>query len=292
MRDILTSHPGVAMLPFETHLLDIWAPRGLDLSDPQGFLTFWSGLSAQPGFGRLGRNADELRDELLADSPLDLQKVLIYLMASFAARQRKPRGGEKTPNHFRHLDVFFDWYPDAQVVFMVRDPRSVLASWTRRDARWSRRPAYEIVDLWRSSIEHADHWSSDPRVRIVRFEDLVADPVAETRALHGFLGLGVSAVESSRSGSRPATSRAEDLVEARPSSGWRTILTASQLALVESVAGREMERYGYQPAAPLAVRERVRSAAYSAVLPLRRVLRATKRLVVPPPYPPLGSSEP
>ena len=49
------------MLPFETHLLDIWAKRGLKLSESGDFELFWRGFTRQAGFNRMGKSPEEPR---------------------------------------------------------------------------------------------------------------------------------------------------------------------------------------------------------------------------------------
>ena len=40
----------------------------------------------------------------------------------------KERWGDKTPGHEIYLDRIFDIYPEAKILFMIRDPRAVSAS--------------------------------------------------------------------------------------------------------------------------------------------------------------------
>lgn len=78
---------------------------------------------------------------------------------------------EKTPAHLFELNTIFKLRPEAQVVIMLRDGKDVAAS---RKARSPQGDVVPGIRKWvraaRVMLRHAD----DPRVTVLRFEDLVS----------------------------------------------------------------------------------------------------------------------
>jgi len=110
---------------------------------------------------------------------------------------------------------------------------------------------------------HVLSWSDAPGlpVHVVRYEDLLADPVAQFGAVARFLQLPDDdaslrrAVEASRfeelsrqeeaSGFRERSHQAERFFRKGRSGGWREELDATQVARLVAVHGAVMQRYGY-----------------------------------------------
>jgi hypothetical protein len=82
--------------------------------------------------------------------------------------QRKHRWAEKSPVHVRMIDKIFAMYPEARVVFIVRDGRDVAVSIRKRFG-----DIETGLNRWVDDNRHGLNWSDDPRVITVRYEDLV-----------------------------------------------------------------------------------------------------------------------
>jgi protein-tyrosine sulfotransferase len=103
-------------------------------------------------------------------------------------RRRPARPLFKTPSA-QNLEHFFELFPEASLLILVRDGRDVVESTTRSFAAgheaatraWCR-AAREVCDFDRRR-------RGDGRHRIVRYEDLVREPEATLRGLFAFLGL-------------------------------------------------------------------------------------------------------
>jgi hypothetical protein len=183
----------------------------------------------------------------------------------------KERWAEKTPRHAFRIAEMLEAFPNAKIVCLVRDPRAVVASyrdWHRAGARAglepedekglaaerarSKRSYHPILAslLWRGVI-HAEYDAlaryGAERIRLERFEDLVAAPESSVRALCAWLELefepqmlDVPVVNSSYSNGsgREAVDR------------WRVKLRPRELAAVERCCGTLMEEVGYATEAP------------------------------------------
>jgi hypothetical protein len=81
---------------------------------------------------------------------------------------QKYRWVEKTPGHVRMIDRIFARYPDAKVLFVVRDGRDVTVSFRNRFGDFEKG-----LRRWVNDNRHGMNWVNDPRVMKIRYEDLV-----------------------------------------------------------------------------------------------------------------------
>jgi hypothetical protein len=158
LRMILDSHPELHA-PHELHLRDL----KVDLSSDY----------VEKAMAELGLDARELQ-LLLWD------RVLHYDLA----RSGKRTLVNKTPN-----DVFV-WrriagcWRDARFIFLLRHPGDVVASW------WKARPHYSEEQVVNSILSYAtavEEARQELPGATIRYEDLLADPEAETKRLCEFL---------------------------------------------------------------------------------------------------------
>jgi len=215
----------------------------------------------------------------------------------------KPRWGEKTPRHVFRLDDMLTLYADAQAICMVRDPRAVLASYSKwtdqggfdyekdpglraaleRDERRSRRSFHPILMamLWRGQIGAAlaarTRFGSD-RVRLVRYEDLVADPERTVRDVCKWLSLeyvpemleiplhnsSFSAYDAGAGVSKAAVDR------------WREKITDKEIALNQRICGEVMRQAGYEEVATGAHRFYIVGSFLSLGIAVPRALQANR----------------
>lgn len=256
LRSVLQAHPRITVGP-ETHFL--YDRRRLhlpfDLSDEADFRTFWEAYTREQWWPRLGLDEQEVLAAIEAKPSRTAKTVLDSLMECYARKMNKPRWGEKTPVHELHLGEILQWYPAARVIFLLRDPRAVVASW--RQTPWGRRPVHAIADLWNRSVRIHDTWKEDPRVLPLRFEDFVAEPAAQARRICAHVGepfhpdmlhrrdeplqdaaSGAWSQEHLRQASRPI---------ARPKvEKWRSQMTPFQVALIEHLTEPAFSRLGYR----------------------------------------------
>ena len=239
----------------ETHFLTEWLPRfpGLRTGRRDEFERFWTVFQTSDKFRWLGLEHEAVHEKLLAGQRWDAQAVFSCLLSTYAALHGKPRVGEKTPTHYRALDTLFGWYPSARAVFVVRDPRSVVASYfdLAEEASWARGTAFEVARRWNDATTCAQRWHADRRVTLVRYEALVRQPLAELERLRTMLGLGGASgppepTRPARSGAgeqglAPSAEISADRVER-----WRSRLSSRDLQVVERVCGPGMRSMGYE----------------------------------------------
>jgi hypothetical protein len=149
---------------------------------------------------------DDLERRLLAAERTDRGLFGAFLRA-YADHVGKQVIGEKTPAHINHADTLLEWFPNARIVHMVRDPRGVYVSELRRrtgkPASFPYRQLIRIPPLFALFILLQVTWAwaaaagrhrkllarYPDHYRMVRFEELVRDPEATLAGLFDFLGL-------------------------------------------------------------------------------------------------------
>src|SRR5688572_17181295 len=129
---MLSAHPEVA-ISGETHFLNRWMRERVARPDltRKDFDRLWSRYTQSHQFRFLNLDPDAIAARIHASGSYHLAVVFAALLAQHGSTWGKPRVGEKTPGHDRSMTTLLDWYPDARIVYMLRDPRAVVASLIR-----------------------------------------------------------------------------------------------------------------------------------------------------------------
>ena len=149
---------------------------------------------------------EEMLRRFLATDRSD-RALFELVLRSYAELRGKPIMGEKTPAHVRYVDTIFEWFPNARVIHMVRDPRGIYASEVRRRTLTATSMPYRLLRqmrpalapfalvqttlAWLESVSLLERNARKHAGRYlhVKFEDLVAEPEAEIRRICDFIGI-------------------------------------------------------------------------------------------------------
>lgn len=195
-------------------------------------------------------------------SPIEIYKQFLHTTAT--AHERKIPC-DKTPQYIFYLHEIFENFPQAKVIHLIRDPRDVLHSqkyrWKQQYA--SKRPWLEILRtwghyhptiisyLWRNIIKTSSQWVADPRVYIVKFEDILQNPEEELRKICTFFGLAYTSqmleVPIVKSSCLP--DRLDETgIDATRTQQWRQNgLNSAELFLNQVITSDAMKQCGYAP---------------------------------------------
>ncbi len=185
--------------------------------------------------------------------------VFAALMSLWTDKERKPRWGEKTPGTYRFLPEVNTWFPDCQVVHIVRDGRDVAVSCLTPPFAdlYDKGNVYEVAVRWRHAIHccrRAKRFLGPDRFFELRYEDLTADPETMARKLCAFLGEEFeapmldyhrSATKNVARGDSSFHQRTKEAVNRGRVERWRTDATPDFIAGFEGVAARELQDFGY-----------------------------------------------
>jgi len=143
-------------------------------------------------------------------------------------------------------------YPHATFIFLIRDPRDVIASLTLRKRFGHRRDwagwAQGYMDLYRAFERVEGH----DQILVVRYEDLLADTFGELTRILEWSGLPVdddvlkATVERNDAATVRASSRPRGNLDAARAGGWRDELPAEQVAEIDAMCAPLIDRWGYR----------------------------------------------
>jgi hypothetical protein len=102
---------------------------------------------------------------------------------------------EKTPKHFRYIDLLEQAVPGVRFIHLVRDGRDVVASLVDRARRFPDREGFAkqsdpavAAALWNEAINVVARCQGRPNHLVVAYEDLVGVPERELRRVCEWLG--------------------------------------------------------------------------------------------------------
>lgn len=185
------------------------------------------------------------------------------LMRVYADTKGKPVMGEKTPIHLAHVDTLLEWFPDARVIHMLRDPRAIYVSDQYRRRTKGRKPYAWLMKVpllletyllvltavnWRRALQrHSAFEKRYPRrYMMMRFEDLVGRPADALPELFDFLGVPVP--DDSTKVNLPATHgmrSTDEGLDPGAADRWRKRIHPFARRFLEVSLRGPMRRFGY-----------------------------------------------
>lgn len=255
---MLSAHPNIAISP-ETHFLNHWAKPNLkkNLCSQKDIDSFWENFSQSDRFSHFGIDAQQVKSifETSADK-VDYKTIFSSLLKTYAHKLKKNRWGEKTPSHYLHVETLLEWYPQARVIWVLRDPRAVVASLLK--VNWASSYTHLNAYLWRNNTNLLkEKWIKDSRIKVVKYESLIINPEKALEEICNFIGekyhssmLNQRSLKSSpvvnRSGWAETylknTLRPIDTNSIRK---WKSQLSSSQIAIIEHICRQGMSDNEY-----------------------------------------------
>lgn len=252
MSSLLDGHPSIAVTP-ETSLLlpfnrkRVRAACAGDRSALSALLSGWA-IEADAVASRLGWS----EGPGLA-LPLSPEALMRAILEAYAERFGAGYVGEKTPMHALHLKTLWRWFPEAKVVAMVRDGRDAVPSLLKLPGK-VHDPA--LLALWWSKTarvvwEASRRWPG--RVKLVRFEDLVAGPEPVLDEVLSFLGVEASSRDALEAGRSTALvlegeawkQKVREPVDASRAGAWRREVDRSGMRRADVLMSGMLARLGY-----------------------------------------------
>jgi hypothetical protein len=280
MRRVLNAHSEVNVAD-ETHYFDdlrqrVGGTAPLSTGQKAEVVSYFSALRLREYMFGAGLKSRDRADETAAFEELQNIQTADEAFAEYcrlaAAGQGKRVWGEKTPRHLFQIEEILSAFPTSRIIIMMRDPRAVIAShrdwrqgWlnahaevtgldaevAREAQRMQRSYNLTIVALiWRAAAATAlrlTEGATDPRVRLVRFEELVTRPGKtlqsvldwlelpfEPALLHTIVSKSSYAADENRKGFNA------DAIER-----WKARLSEPEAAYVDAICGTVVARLGY-----------------------------------------------
>ena len=304
LRAVFDSHPQLIVYPEETVFFRRFLPRsaGLDLpgrlrlaEETLIHIFRWrkdSPAASQVGFPDRDYSAipyDQVNQVMrrLANErchhagDILSAAVLAYGQVSGLATPSTRGWVEKSPYNEYYTEQIFTWWPEARCIHILRDPRDNYVSYRRKHPDWQ--PEFFALN-WRRSTragqENRQRYGAQ-RYHILCYEDLTQAPEATLRQLTGFLDIDwdPSLAAPTRAGEQWAGNSmfADQFsgISAAPVRRWREKLSPTEAAVIEQMAGSQMDEFHYtrQASGTVALAGRGRALAW----PLRRRLARLSR---------------
>lgn len=179
-----------------------------------------------------------------------VRDIVAGLFAENAAGEGKARWGDKTPYYVLHLPKVLDWFPDAQVIHLVRDGRDCALSLFSRRHDFRVYNTYHAAKYWQQYVDTGRAWGLEAGARSyleIRYEDILADPAKALGRICQFLGEEFSdkVVDFTKAGEAGKTPLVQRSVQSDNTQKWRQAMSPRQIRVFESAAGDTLEACGY-----------------------------------------------
>lgn len=266
VQQILSAHREL-WTTLETHFFDKavkrlkeWETRSLRPDELPGI---WERIEAANGL-IIPEALRETFGARAVEGKLDAGGLLAGIMDGMKpADSTATRWLEKTPQHISHLPKVWRVFPDARVIFVLRDPRDAISSRKPKDTDSSLRRIMRInhhIRTWQNIVKQYEAHNSDPRLTMIRYEDLVVAPEACIEKMAEHIGIAPDVTALERFGEeftnvtvrynveRKALNKTGSLIDRRGI--WKQRLAADEALTIELACAAEMKRYGYLAEAP------------------------------------------
>ena len=253
------AHPRLAMPPENRFVRESYLARARfgDLAVEANRVALATWITTTPGtrFTDLNLRRRSIVDAIAARGTTIGAANGIVLRA-YARRHGKARWGEKRPAYWHDVAALLRMFPHAQVVHLVRDPRSCVSS--LKNVPWYTGDVMGAVSTWllaQERIRRDARRLGPDAYHELHFEDLARDPAPSLTELCRFLDEDFDpamlhheqAAEVIVPPWKSWHALTHEPIDDARVTAWHTGLTPDELGLVERVAGAAMHRHGYQP---------------------------------------------
>jgi hypothetical protein len=263
---MLDAHPELAIPP-ETHFL----PKLIKAcEEPNARARVFELVTTHRRWPDFGLDAADFRARLGGEGALEATEAARAFYETYAAKEGKPRWGEKTPQYVKSMRRIARVLPEARFVHLIRDGRDVALSLL--SVSWGPATIEDAAVQWTGQIRRARRKSRFVEHYMeLRYEELVADPEPALRRVCDFAELSfepgmlayhegaadrMSAVSRDfQIGGGPALSAEERaaqhaLVSEAPAASragrWRDEMSPADVAAFEGIAGPTLAELGYE----------------------------------------------
>lgn len=209
---------------------------------------------------------EQVVDEVMAimDNPTHVGAFQLTL-AHLCQQAGKNRWLEKTPTHIFAISQILAAIPDAQFVWISRDPRDVVASKkTRQQTVWTDRYRPEDRRFKDLAVDYDPLWDTlswkttdragnqaltayPEHVYPLRYEDLVRAPEKNVRDICEFLGLAYDPqmLDVTSRNSADTTLHRKTGITSDSVGRWQSVLHPAETAIIQRVSRQEMRHHAY-----------------------------------------------
>ena len=256
---MLRSHPALSLPTGESHFfIPLYrnATQYGDLSQADNVRRVLRAMEAQSAeflytdLHGLKFDVETLTREFVDEGRRTMRDIITGLFEKNAAGEGKPRWGDKTPYYVLHIPKLLEWWPDAQIIHIVRDGRDVALSMFARRHDFRAYNTYHVAKQWEQYVETGqEHGRRLPPSQYLelRYEDLISDQKAALQSICAFLGEAYSddLLNYRKSGEAGKTPLLQKPIQKSNQDKWKHDMTPWQIRVFESVAADTLRKFGY-----------------------------------------------
>lgn len=158
---------------------------------------------------------------------------------------------EKTPLHIEYQKELKEIFPMAKIIYLVRDPRDVVAS--LKTCSWASSCVIKNSHYWNQTIQMIEKGQNR---LIVKYEDLVDFPDEEFNKIGKFLDMEIDenilnsqAPNEDKESDDPKNIASYKPIDKSFKQKWKTLLSHKdkELEVIETICSKQMKAMGYQP---------------------------------------------
>lgn len=267
----LLSAGGFALYHAESNAFNLIGLRFGSLSKLENRRTLLDHWLKSKLFYRSGLTREEIEPRILQDCH-NAGDFLRILMETIARKQGVERWAESTPLHLLYLPLIRNLFPNALIIHIIRDGRDVTVSLNRigwiKPLPWDKRRSLLAPALfWRWIVTKGRKYGRGMPgdYMEVHFEDVVQKPRETLERLGQFIDhdLSYDRIQRNAQGTLrdPNSSFRGDgqEKESNPIERWKALLSATDIAQVESVIGDLLRETGYELASTVDEQKRRRT---------------------------------
>lgn len=143
------------------------------------------------------RNINRLSlEKRILKSDRSFNNILKIVLEEHAKSNDKKIPGAKFPLHFSHISKILNWYPNCKIVFLIRDPRAIYASFLKifsNKLNSKNKRIKKILTFWITIIRFKKaaniylKYSHLENLQLYKFEDIIIEPEKNIKKLCNFL---------------------------------------------------------------------------------------------------------
>lgn len=246
--------------------------------------------------------AQSLLDNIKGSENIKIEDIYSGFLFNETRNNGKSIPCEQTPNNVFYLKNILDFFPDARIIAMVRDPRDILLSQkkkskiTRGETKniplkervrtWANYHPLIMSQMWNRVSVEIDKWSEDQRVTVIKFEDLTHNPKQSLRKICGFIGVDYqdSILEVPQIGSSNISDNTKKVgINKNVTGKWKKGLSSAEISICQKINKEKIQKYGYEwsntKANPLSISLLIVSLPFKAGLALFLNLGRSKSIL-------------
>jgi len=136
LRAFVSSHPNIAMpVRGETQFFLDWSGELEKVRTLKEFQKFNRRFLMESKVNKWGIDWRSFKPNFIVGKR-NARQYFDDLMSYYAAKENKPRWGEKSTGHIRKISCLIEYYPEAKFLLVVRDPKDTFCS--TRSVKWNK----------------------------------------------------------------------------------------------------------------------------------------------------------